>query len=392
VIGLDVRPDALALGARHSCALANGGVLCWGANAQGQLGDGNTDWRARPKPVLGLPGLADRIVAGRSHTCASVDGILYCWGANAAGQLGVDERDDQLSPVAVTALLAPPAALAAGGDQTCAVVEGQVLCWGNGHSVPTPVEGIAGNVTSLAVGVDHGCAVLDQVRVYCWGENDFGQIGSGDAPDAYPGARAVGAWDQGLLRDRDGDGRIVVSCLGDSNTHAVEGGVASWCGRLGERLPSDSWHVINRGLGGATAVMRASTLHAGSQMNYTLENDFPDAVILAFGTNDLLAEVESAEIVDAYRSLALRVYAAGALPFVALTPPIQPAASAFNVRVRELNGALRAAFDENRILDFWSGFSAEEFEDALHLADLGQARRAEIAAAALSEATPAEMR
>jgi alpha-tubulin suppressor-like RCC1 family protein/lysophospholipase L1-like esterase len=386
VPGLEGVAAALALGERHTCVLIGGGVWCWGANARGQLGDGTRDWRARPRLVVGLPGPARAIAAGRNHSCASVEGGVYCWGANVRGQLAAAEADDRLEPTAVSGIDAAPDALAAGGERTCAAHRGAVLCWGDGQAAPAPVEGVAGAVSALAVGFDHACAALQGAGVHCWGDGDFGQLGSGDAPRDHAQAVAVGAWDDGRIRDRDGDGQIRVACLGDSNTRRRRGGPRGWCGRLGDALPSDRWQVVNRGLGGATVATRASLRNAEGQLTYAIENDAPDAVILAFGTNDLLADVPSAEIVDAYRSHALRIYEAGALPFVALTPPVQPASHALNARVRELNGALRAAFAPERLIDFWSGFGAADFTDALHLGDAGHERRAQAAAAVLLQA------
>lgn len=386
VPGLDATPVALALGERHTCALIRGEVWCWGANARGQLGDGTRDGRALPRPVAGLPGPALAIAAGRSHSCAGVEGAVYCWGANDLGQLGGVEGDDRLAPVPVSGIDAAPAALAAGGNRTCIAQQGAIFCWGDGSGAPALVEGIEGAVSALAVGFDHACAALSDAGVRCWGDGDFGQLGSGDAPRDHARAAAVGAWDDGSIRDRDGDGRIRVVCLGDSNTQHRKTGPRSWCDRLGDALPGDRWHFVNRGLSGATVAARASARHAGEQLAYAIENDAPDAVIFAFGTNDLLADVSSAEIVAAYRSHALLTYEAGALPFVALAPPVQPASHPLNARVGELNGALRVAFEPEQLIDFWSGFGALDFTDALHLGDSGHERRAQAAAAVLLQA------
>ena len=55
-------------GDRHSCArMPAGTVYCWGLNASGQLGVGNTAPLATPTPVIGLTGVT-KIVAGDDHT------------------------------------------------------------------------------------------------------------------------------------------------------------------------------------------------------------------------------------------------------------------------------------------------------------------------------------
>lgn len=107
--------QAIAAGARHSCALTRGGtVVCWGDNRRGQVGDGTAAGElcippdgvtagCRPSPVL----LADldeivAIAAGHEGTCAiDVAGTLSCWGRNSWGQLGLGDRQDRHHPVAL---------------------------------------------------------------------------------------------------------------------------------------------------------------------------------------------------------------------------------------------------------------------------------------------------
>jgi alpha-tubulin suppressor-like RCC1 family protein len=81
----------LAAGHAHTCALASDRtVLCWGANAFGELGDGSTTDRATPAPVVGLTEV-EQLAAGDAHTCARrTDGSTWCWGADVSGQLGDD--------------------------------------------------------------------------------------------------------------------------------------------------------------------------------------------------------------------------------------------------------------------------------------------------------------
>jgi alpha-tubulin suppressor-like RCC1 family protein len=102
VSGLGVSAvTTMALGEYHSCArLADGNLRCWGYNSDGQLGDGSTEDRAVPAPVIGLDGLsAVDLAAGGSHVCARFsDGIARCWGDNAHGQLGNGESGSYPTP------------------------------------------------------------------------------------------------------------------------------------------------------------------------------------------------------------------------------------------------------------------------------------------------------
>jgi alpha-tubulin suppressor-like RCC1 family protein len=80
---------ALSSGIRHNCALAvDGYVWCWGANPEGQLGDGTTSPRPSVVRVLYLDN-ATGISAGATNSCATLkDGSIWCWGKNHRGQLG----------------------------------------------------------------------------------------------------------------------------------------------------------------------------------------------------------------------------------------------------------------------------------------------------------------
>jgi alpha-tubulin suppressor-like RCC1 family protein/lysophospholipase L1-like esterase len=399
VAGLEGDVRELALGRTHSCALVNGAVQCWGGNSRGQLGDGSSVSRHTPAPVAGLPGEATALVAGTNHSCAVVAGALHCWGANDHGQLGDGTTDDRSVPTAVVGLAATPVALAAGGAHTCAAMSSNVLCWGDGRegqldgspragSNPQPLSAPAlpVGVTALAAGQDVSCALRSDGRVQCWGDNDFGQLGSGDAPLDHPASAGVTRWSDGQLYDRDGNGSITIACLGDSNTHSDGIAVRGWCERLGDLVPGEHWRVVNRSEGGATAVEFASLVLAVEHLEYALENDSVDAVVFAYGTNDLaMAKAKPLEIANAYSRLRQRARIAGVDVFVALTPPIQTPGG-INLAVDEINRLLRSRFPADRVIDFWSGILPEDFADSVHLTDSGQEKRARAAWETLSAA------
>jgi alpha-tubulin suppressor-like RCC1 family protein len=96
--------QAIAGGLQHACALVASGVQCWGANQAGQLGKGSLTSSSVPVAVQGLgsPGSGVQgITAGDFHTCALVDGGVECWGLNANGQLGDNSDGGSPVPVAV---------------------------------------------------------------------------------------------------------------------------------------------------------------------------------------------------------------------------------------------------------------------------------------------------
>jgi alpha-tubulin suppressor-like RCC1 family protein len=138
-IPLGVGLTDLAVGAGHACAIRDGQVWCWGANAFGQLGDGTTTQRSYAVRLLeviaGTPTAgtqATAVALGRNHGCLLKNGGVKCWGRNASGQLGDGTLTDRTSAVDVVGLTSGVEAITAGDSHTCAFTRGSVRCWGAG--------------------------------------------------------------------------------------------------------------------------------------------------------------------------------------------------------------------------------------------------------------------
>ena len=206
----------VSAGMRFTCAIAgvSGHIYCWGANYNGQLGNGapggNT---AVPNMVVGIEGAVD-VSTGYFHSCAvSSDGGVWCWGANFEihyddgnptfrrfiGIFGSPDysykidpnEDDRHVPVGVAGI-SNATKVSCGGYHTCVVLsDGNLVCWGSNnygqlgdrthYSKPEReyVEFPDGPVVDVQAYTYHTCAKNLKGDVYCWGLNNRGQLGDG---------------------------------------------------------------------------------------------------------------------------------------------------------------------------------------------------------------------
>jgi hypothetical protein len=114
----------------------DGTLLAWGANEGGQLGNGATTSRLIPVQVsdLGSGSGVTAVGGGFSHTLAlKSDGTVLAWGANSNGQLGDGTTAKRLTPVQTSGLGigSEVAVVSAGGFHSLALQSnGTVLAWG----------------------------------------------------------------------------------------------------------------------------------------------------------------------------------------------------------------------------------------------------------------------
>ena len=101
---LEGRLTSIEIGELFTCGTTvEGGVLCWGRNDLGQLGDGTgVDSTNTPLAVSGLSDGVEFLSAGTTHACARMQtGEVECWGGNEAGQAGGSSAYKILAPAAV---------------------------------------------------------------------------------------------------------------------------------------------------------------------------------------------------------------------------------------------------------------------------------------------------
>jgi alpha-tubulin suppressor-like RCC1 family protein len=245
----------------HTCALTTaGGVQCWGNNSNGQLGNDGATNSAVPVGVVSLSSGVTAISAGGEHTCAlTTEGGVLCWGSNSNGQLGDGSLVDSPLPVPVAGLTSGVLAISAGSYHTCAMTTGGgVQCWGEGNygqlgngamsdsQVPVSVIGLSAAVAWLSSGDLHNCVVTSNGAAQCWGYGGYGQLGN-DTTDTVSTPVDV----QGF-----GSGTATIAC-GSAHTCAVTRGGAASCwgydvhGGLGDNATTNS--IVPVGVFGLSA-------------------------------------------------------------------------------------------------------------------------------------------
>ncbi len=204
-----------------TCALdATGGAFCWGTD-RGAFGNGPGDTPISMSSVTRIPTPAasgitlTSIESGVFYVCGlNTAGKARCWGSdNSTGQQGNGTFTPAITPTPVVGDHTFVSIDAYDNDRvletSCAITSaGEAYCWGSnrrgqlggpsgemcgplGTGFPafecssTPVT-VGGGVrfASIAVGLTHVCGVSKDAAIYCWGSNEFGQLGNGSMTDS----------------------------------------------------------------------------------------------------------------------------------------------------------------------------------------------------------------
>lgn len=260
------QPQAVALGGGEVRQIWAGEQQVYVQDGEGVLWNGGGA-QAVPRRVPGLPAVKS-VSLGMGHALA-LDGAgqVWSWGANAAGQLG--QGDLAESPRARRVLLPHAAvAVAAGATHSLALdARGRLWGWGSNHhgQLDTGLQAafslrparivLPRRVRSLAAGLHFSAALTQEGQVLAWGWNGLGQLGQGDAL-ARPGIHAV----PGLEAVRQ-------ISAGGSHVLALERGGRCWAW-------GDNRHATCQGEAGAAIQARplALALHAlrGAQNEETV--------------------------------------------------------------------------------------------------------------------------
>jgi alpha-tubulin suppressor-like RCC1 family protein len=246
----------VAVGEDHACGIqADDSLWCWGDGSDGRLGFGDTTAALTPKQLVGSTW---KTVSTALHSTCGIqsDDTLWCWGKADSGQLGTGMTESD-SPSQVGSETWQ--SIAAFGDSACGVTAGRLLCWGQnthgqlgtgtmGMNATVPVGVLTpdptANWVSVTGGVAHACALRGTGDLWCFGQNDRGQIGTGGSPsdvlspmklDGGPWQSVAAGAEHTCAIDHDGRlwcvGNAADNALGTGDgdalePHHVEGGYA----------------------------------------------------------------------------------------------------------------------------------------------------------------------
>jgi alpha-tubulin suppressor-like RCC1 family protein len=267
--------DVLTAGENHACGLEHGtgAIWCWGYNASGQLGLGDTNGRDVPAR-LAVPPSALAVAAGYNHTCAvDAQHALWCWGDNTEGQLGQGDQSgapNALAPVRV-GTESDWMGVAAGQGHTCGVrAPGTMWCWGRNSQLELGTEPTAEQVRApvqagtfqdwtaqVDLGQDSSCALRAGRTLWCWGDNSFGQLGAPPAAAPAGTPTQVGA---------DADWAAV--SIDTFSACGVKGDASLWCwgrnaeGQLGTGDTVDRSVPTQTGSGASWTAASVGRFHA----------------------------------------------------------------------------------------------------------------------------------
>ena len=289
-------------------SFATTGATGWGANEQGQLGNGTTTSSDLPAPVTGLGDGVATISAGSTHSLALLtSGAVEAWGENGSGQLGNGTTTGPetcpsgfslvacaTTPGTVTGLSGVRSISAGGGSSFALLKVGTIMSWGsnfagalgNGATADSAVP-VAVSLPTRAKAVSsngpHVLALVGTGKVMAWGDNEYGQLGDGThtGPETCPSAGTSTVPCSKTPVAVTGLRGVVAISAGDDHNLALlkDGTVMAWGanndGQLGDNTTTDSdVPVPVSGLTGVKAIS-AGGFHSLALLN--------DGTVMAWG-------------------------------------------------------------------------------------------------------------
>ena len=275
--GGDYNWASVACGPNDTVAVKHDGTLwAWGTNGTGQLGLGNTTPHTTPTQVTGCSGGDNNWTSvdcagqpsgsGSSATTFAIksDGTLWGWGWNLFGNLNTHDSADRHSPVEISEISGTPwAAVAADYSHTFGLTNaGDLYVWGAGHGSSQDQVGVVGLPPAQYAWAQASCGdaftvgVGENGKLWSWGDNGYGQLGTGaTSANLQMPVQVTGT--------PGGDSNWTTVACGAQHTTALKSDGSLW-----------SWGYNNNGqLGDGTVASRNVPVHitgcSGGDTNWT---------------------------------------------------------------------------------------------------------------------------
>ncbi|OGR01744.1 MAG: hypothetical protein A2284_14920 [Deltaproteobacteria bacterium RIFOXYA12_FULL_61_11] len=276
-LGEDNPIAQISAGTFHTCfRYRDDQVKCVGLPDEGRLGSKAREYLGIREPLAQVPAVRHggnglvALASGSAFTCVQTDnGELRCWGINhfkwllpvAGDAIGDDEYPEDVGPIP---LCGPVSQFELYDRHGCAVLEDDTLqCWGISTGwFPTVLPGactwprldFGEPLAEVVVGGSHACARFDDGSVTCWGDGSQGQLGYGDTVSIGHQHDLAPLPAEGAPRVDLGNAAVQLSAGGSHTCALLEGGeVLCWganesaqlgCGhtdRIGDNeVPADS--------------------------------------------------------------------------------------------------------------------------------------------------------
>jgi alpha-tubulin suppressor-like RCC1 family protein len=280
-------------------------AVAWGANFEGQLGDGSrvladgleAGQSYLPVPVSGLSGVTAVAAGGEQGLALLENETLAAWGANWSGQLGNGSTVGSDVPVAVSGVK-DVTVIAAGYEHSLACGEvlhacsgkGKAMAWGSNVSgqlgdksyeeseVPVAAKGLpADSLKAIAAGGEDSLALCYHL-VYSWGNDEEGQLGDGVYKESSDEARLV----EGVGGIKYLNEVVAIAAGREDNLALLENGtVVAWgangYGELGDGNTSNSDVPV-----AVTGLKEVVGVAAGGEHNLAL---LKNGTVMAWGSN-----------------------------------------------------------------------------------------------------------
>jgi alpha-tubulin suppressor-like RCC1 family protein len=182
--------QGVSIGYDRSCVVQDEGLKCWGYfnHCDSSLSCSGSD-RQTALTTVHTSNIYSVAVGANVVCYMTIDQKLRCWGSNEYSELARQDGFGGYSPYEHEIFPSGVQAVSARNRHICAIRAGALYCWGDNQfgqvgngaqsrTVESPYEVFSAGVTAVATGNHHTCAIVNEALL-CWGANWDGQIGNG---------------------------------------------------------------------------------------------------------------------------------------------------------------------------------------------------------------------